>query len=110
MLHRLIRNAALAGQNSSIGQKSAKSQFWKHCTNILLILTELNGVFQPVLINFSKIKTVQHAARQNIKEHLFQSPGVDGSAMRRKTGLEAKRHFPLIYPAGGTLQHLLAAA
>lgn len=75
-----------------------------------MILAELNSSFQPFLINFPKIETIQYAARQNVKEHLFQSPCVDSPSVRRKTGLEAKRHFPFIYPAGGTLQHLLAAA
>ena len=109
-LHGPVRDAAFPGQDGSVRDKGAQAKLRECFPDILLILTELDGRSQLFLADPPVIEAAQHAAGQDVEEHLFQLLGVDGPSSGRKARLEAQNDVSGLHPAGRPLQHLLAAA
>ena len=107
LFHRPVGDAALTGKHRPVGDKGRQTSFLQLPADLLLVLAQLDRLFQISLAGGPVKQGILHSRRNQVKEDLLQLPGIDCTAVCRKTDLEAHNDFLIRNLAGRPLQKFL---
>ena len=99
------------GQDAAVGHKGAQPQAGQGVPEELLVLRQIRRRPELFRVQVGIAQGGLDALGQQLEQDLLQGPGVDGAAVGGEAHLQPQQHLAAlgVHPAGGALQHLLAA-
>ena len=108
--HRLLRHAALPGEDRMVGNKSNQVSFGKLLTDIFLVLCQKNSFFHSFGRKIFVIEAFLYTERKKFKKDFFQFRSIDGPSVSRKSHCKTQDNIFLCDLAGCPFQNFLSAA